>query len=85
MKALEHNGTETAFDPIQRYDRLTEENLTSRKVCHAPGNSGLMFYIDFENRLFVCNTLNLKAPLSTLEQLKKAESRDFGLGMALSH
>ena len=53
------------------YERLNEDNLTSHRVCHAPGNSGLMFYIDDKDQLFVSNTHKLKLPLASLEEIKQ--------------
>lgn len=47
--------------PLQVYRQLTEENLTSERICHAPAQYGVMFYIDQEDRLFVCSTAYLTA------------------------
>ena len=55
-------------NPVQTYERLTMENLLSKRVCHAPGNSGLVFYIDNESKLYTCNTASLIAPLAPLEE-----------------
>ena len=41
---------------VLTYERLNEDNLTSHRVCHAPGANCLMFYVDKKNQLFVSNT-----------------------------
>ena len=53
------------------YERLNEDNLTSHRVCPAPGTNGLMFYVDKKNQLFVSNTQKLKLPLASLEEMYK--------------
>ena len=68
--STEARQIDSAENPVQTYERLTLENLLCKRVCHAPGNSGLVFYIDNESKLYTCNTASLIAPLAPLKQDK---------------
>ena len=61
LKLSESESDEMEHQPLRAYKQLNEKNLCSDRICFAPDQFGVMFYIDNQNRLFVCSTAHLNA------------------------